>query len=190
MSRESWMGQASDLQSKHCRFKSRPNQARISIDAAVMQPDATIAVATCYFSTNYYYYAPLRVQGGGIDTDGVYVVTRWFICHKCEPEFIPISRHLFWGRDFPPNLQFLLQTASEFVLNLFFSRDNELPIYHENFLLTGNNHRNNLSLSLFAPPQTSKSQWGCLLLRGTEEREGRREGQEERGRESPQSQRE
>jgi len=106
---------------------------------------------------------PHCVYGGGIDTDGVYVVTRWFICHKCEPEFIPISRHLFWGRDFPPNLQFLLQTASEFVLNLFFSRDNELPIYHENFLLTGNNHRNNLSLSLFAPPRPPSRSGGAYF---------------------------
>ena len=79
-----------------------------------MQPDATIAVATCYFSTNYYYYAPLRVRGG-IDTDGVYVVTRWFICHKCEPEFIPISRHLFGGGIFLQTYNFF----SKRLANLF-----------------------------------------------------------------------
>jgi len=109
------MGQASDLQSKHCRFKSRPNQARISIDAAVMQPDATIAVATCYFSTNYYYYAPLRVRGGGIDTDGVYVVTRWFYVTNVSQGLFSFPGIFFGGGIFPQTYNFF----SKRLANLF-----------------------------------------------------------------------
>jgi len=61
-----------------------------------------------------------------------------------QPVFI--SSIFFWGGgDFlplPKNLQFPPQTAAKLcALNVFFGRDNELQIYHGNFLLMDNKHR-------------------------------------------------
>ena len=54
------------------------------------------------------------------------------------------SKRLFWGGgDFPPpsNYNFPQMAGKLCALNLFFGRDNELQIYHGNFLLMDNKHR-------------------------------------------------
>ena len=53
------------------------------------------------------------------------------------------SRHLLGDLPLPPKkeLQSPLTDAKLCALNLFFGRDNELKIYHGNFLLMDNKHR-------------------------------------------------
>jgi len=80
-----------------------------------MQPDATIAVATCYFSTNYYYYAPLRVRGGALiqtvcmwSLDGLYVT-------NVSQSLFPFPGIFFGGGIFPQTYNFF----SKRLANLF-----------------------------------------------------------------------
>jgi len=110
----------------------------------------------------------------------------------------------------PKTLTIPLQTAAKLcALNLFFGRDNELQIYHGNFLLMDNKHRKLFVIKQskgckFIPKMYLKScartRWGSLYAptdplspmtltsRGGSEGEGRRhtsegDGREERGRE-------
>jgi len=50
------------------------------------------------------------------------------------------SRHLFWGNP-PKTYNFPKMAARLCAQNLFFGRDNELLIYHGNFLLMYDKHR-------------------------------------------------
>ena len=81
---------------------------------------------------------------------------RW--CHWCALGTSVYFRHLFGGRDPPPQKKELqsTQTADKLcTLNLFFDRDNELPVYYTNCLLMDNKHRKLLVIK----------QWkGCKLM--------------------------
>ena len=70
------------------------------------------------------------------------------------------SRHIFTGGGNPPKKTLTIPPSTQTdgklcALNLFFSRNNELPIYHGNFLLTDNKHR-----KLFVIKQSK----GCKLM--------------------------